>query len=540
MAYILPNNNNSKLTIDKSFYDTGIDTAKVRSALGLGTNQELKLGTTTPSSNVAGVSNTTPNTIVNKPVVSQSPLTAKTLASTNTGYTDNTKAPTINTNTSDIQTQAASIEAKIKDLQTQLDASVKSGEVVKGGTSETPTTPTEPSIWDKLLGKVDETKNEITQSNADMASQINNIYSQWGLTPENFNKLKDLSVQIGDVNKQIADLDTREQQALENVTNVPGQDLAYMSGEQKRISTAYSIQRSGLAAKASAMASTASALQGDWDTAYQMASQYVDNATAVQKNNVDTIKWGMEQYSDIIQAMSKEEQANLQATLDYETSLLKQQQDDNWKQMDYDLKKQGLNLDISKYNLDVAKTLGMTGGYTPGTVVTPGNEQATLKSIVSALPVGQQEGAYSTFQVFKNGKELLDLLDKGVNTGLVSGTIGKIGQAIGTTGTDYNRFAALSAEMSAAFIKAMTGVQMSDKERQYYLKALPSVTKPESVNKDNIKSLMEFLQNKYELQLGIKFSDFPNEIINVKSSSTGSTGSTGGTTSSGLTYTIIP
>jgi len=260
--------------------------------------------------------------------------------------TDITKAPVVQPDVSGIQTQAASIGASIQELQKELDA-------MKAKEKETPKEPTEPTdekpgMWDTLLGKVGETKEAITTSQQDLTQQISDAYSEWGLTPENFNKLKDLSVQIGDVNKQIAELDTREAQALEHATNIPGQDLAFMSGEKTRISRAYAIQRAGLAAKASAMASTASALQGNWDTAFGMAQTYVNNATIAQRQIVDDLKWGLENYSDIIQSMSNEEQKQINAQLDYQSDLLKAQQDDYWKQMNYDLKASGVELDWAR------------------------------------------------------------------------------------------------------------------------------------------------------------------------------------------------
>ncbi len=70
----------------------------------------------------------------------------------------------------------------------------------------------------------------------------------------------------------------------------------------------------------------------------------------------------------------------------------------------------------------------------------------------------------------------------------------------------------LSTQLAASFIKTISGVAVSEKEFKRLMKALPSVNKQESVNKSNLKMLVESIENKLETQLNIDFKMFPNEI----------------------------
>lgn len=165
-----------------------------------------------------------------------------------------------------------------------------------------------------------------------------------------------------------------------------------------------------------------------------------------------------------------------------------------------------------RFIVENAKKLGVGAGA--GVIVpqSPEEEQSVLRSLVSGLPVGQQDAMFGAISVFKNARDILALLDKGVKTGPVSGRLRSIGKALGTTGEDFNKFSAATTAFTANYIKALSGVQVSDKERQFLLGALPSETNQEQVNRDNISVLTDFLKNKLELQLGINVDNFPNEI----------------------------
>jgi uncharacterized protein YqgV (UPF0045/DUF77 family) len=446
---------------------------------------------------LANQNNQTQNTQPIQPTVSNNVTQVSSLPVTsplNPGYvkpmlpTDTTKSPVVQPNISDIQTQAASIQSQIENIQKELDAS-------KTTDNTTPADTTGVSKWDKLMGKFDETQNAILTSQQNLTNQTNAIYDKWGLTPENFNQLKDLSVQIGDVNKQIAALDTREAQALEQVDNTPGQDLAFMSGEKARISRAYAIQRSGLAAKASAMASTASALQGNWDTATKMAQNYVDSATMEQQQTVSDLKWGIENYSSIIQAMSVEEQSQLKAQVDYETTILKQQQDDHWKQMNYDLNvykaQQGIDTNTPLNQLRELQIQQLTQ-TTPGQLVNAATGQ----------PVKLTESQITDFQRYDQYiNDLIPLattlLDPNspekVGTGGVAGTYMKTVQNLPlvqrTLSDNQNKLLQVIATMNNQLIYMLSGKQINEQEYKRLKAQLPDVT---LTNKQNMIRMNEF------------------------------------------------
>ena len=156
--------------------------------------------------------------------------------------------------------------------------------------------------------------------------------------------------------------------------------------------------------------------------------------------------------------------------------------------------------------------LGGIGGYTPGNIVDPKNERSTLKSIVDELPVGQQDSAYAAIQSFKSADELVKLLNDGLQTGWASALGGKVGQVTGRSSSQFNEFLAGTTAFTAFYIKALSGVQVSDKERKFLMNAMPSVYKQENVNRDNVKMLLGRLKDKYETQLNINFEDFPTEL----------------------------
>ena len=271
------------------------------------------------------------------------PITPATITPT-TGV-DNAQAPVVNANVSDLNAQIEMVKAQIEQKTKEL-------ETAKTAEATQPTQPTQPtqdqSMWDKLLGKQQEIQQQAVQSQQDLLTQQNAIYEQWGITPENFQKIQDIISQITDYQKQMADLDTQEQNALANIEGRTGGTLNLMNAETARISRAYAIQKSGIAAQASILASQAQALQGNWDTAVKAAQLYVDNATKAQQQVVSDLKWGFENYTDIISAMSEQEQANIKLAMDAQQDELDRQQKDYWNQVDADMKQQGLELDWYK------------------------------------------------------------------------------------------------------------------------------------------------------------------------------------------------
>ena len=69
---------------------------------------------------------------------------------------------------------------------------------------------------------------------------------------------------------------------------------------------------------------------------------------------------------------------------------------------------------------------------------------------------------------------------------------------------------------AANYIKGISGVAVSEQEYQRLMKALPNINKQEDVIRDNLKEMLKTIKNKYELQLGINFEDFPDVIPQPK------------------------
>ena len=133
----------------------------------------------------------------------------------------------------------------------------------------------------------------------------------------------------------------------------------------------------------------------------------------------------------------------------------------------------------------------------------------------------EREGVLGTVGTFETGQELIDKLEE-VKTGLITGTVrGGLSvfgttiipgtRAIGKTTQEEDELNALMTVYTAQFIKAISGAQVSDKERQFLMKALPSETKTEQNNVAGIKSIEEFLSNRYSASLGVDMSPLKSQ-----------------------------
>lgn len=147
-------------------------------------------------------------------------------------------------------------------------------------------------------------------------------------------------------------------------------------------------------------------------------------------------------------------------------------------------------------------------------------EQAAA-TIARELPDAQsRDTALGALSTFRNAQTLIDLLDEGVGTGPVSGRLRSgLGiplpfteseiplvpgsRSLGISGQEENEFSAASTAFTANFIKAISGAQVSDREREFLMGALPSENNQEDVNRANIKMLTEFLKNDVENRVGI-------------------------------------
>jgi len=143
----------------------------------------------------------------------------------------------------------------------------------------------------------------------------------------------------------------------------------------------------------------------------------------------------------------------------------------------------------------------------------PFQERNVLREIVRDLPVGQQDGAFATIGTFSEAGRLLDLLNSGVDTGPVAGRKATVQSRTGKESAEleqFNDFKAAATGFTASYIKALSGVQVSDKERKFLEGLLPLPTKQPLENRRGIIQAMNRLRDKYQTQLGISFEDFPS------------------------------
>ena len=150
-----------------------------------------------------------------------------------------------------------------------------------------------------------------------------------------------------------------------------------------------------------------------------------------------------------------------------------------------------------------------------------------IRSAVNALPVGQQDSGFAAIQTFKNAKDIVDLLNKGVSTGPLSGmAVGGVKlfgkqiipgtQAMGWSSSEENQLVAATTAFTANFIKAISGATVTDKEREFLMNALPTINDQEQVIVDRLKTLMKTIKNKWELQLNLDFDQYPDEIPRIE------------------------
>ena len=150
-------------------------------------------------------------------------------------------------------------------------------------------------------------------------------------------------------------------------------------------------------------------------------------------------------------------------------------------------------------------------------------EQEKIKSsiksqvITKAQALGSQserEEVMESLGTLETGQEIIDAIEEGISTGPIAGTSRKGvsifglkavpgARTLGKTTPEEDRFAALVNIYTARFIKAISGAQVSDKEREFLMESLPSETKQEQENIEGIKAISEYLANRYSPTVGV-------------------------------------
>lgn len=298
---------------------------------------------------------------------------------------DNSIAPVVPLNTTNIKTQAATIQAQVAQIQAQLDAAKKagyadneeikydaSGNPIPKGTEPTtpdpkePSAPDEPSWVQKIIGLFKSSQEQIAAlpKTPSLDEATNSILSKFGYTPESFQQVSALTTELGAINKEIANLETQKNLALERIENRPGMSLEFMSGEQRRVAREYAIQEAGLGGKAAAINAQVSALTGAYDKAEEAARDYVALATAERRQAISDIQYSMNFYADVYSKMEESDRKRVNDLLDAQNAQLQLEERKAQNDINNMIRLQGL--DLQKQGLEIREQLAdlkiSTGG----------------------------------------------------------------------------------------------------------------------------------------------------------------------------------
>lgn len=419
-----------------------------------------------------------------------------------------------------------------------------------------PTTPTTPAPISPLISDIESTTARILGQEAEVTKRVGEAVSG----PER---------ELADINKQIKLLQAQELKATGEAEE-RGETLGFAAGETARV-------RRNFAIEALRLSALSEALQGNIALAEKQAKRSVDLEFAEEKKKLEAQRKNiLDNFDKFTPAEKKRAEAAL-ARIDKQDAFVEEQKkirEDNTKLAqdairggadnstaqkiaESNTREEGLNLaapflkpettfeqrldaqgNLVEFERDargrvISQRIISTKAPTtdiadilslmPAGTLTKEQQQQIIKERIQKLPAGQQDQAFQAIGVFKNGADIVKLLERGVRTGPISGRVregisifgipilpGK--RALGLANADELQFDAATTAFTANFIKAISGVQVSDREREFLMKALPSPTNQENVNRENIKILLQFLKNKYETQLGINFTDFPDEI----------------------------
>lgn len=146
-------------------------------------------------------------------------------------------------------------------------------------------------------------------------------------------------------------------------------------------------------------------------------------------------------------------------------------------------------------------------------------EQVKQAAVARAQELGsasEREGVVGAIAAMEDGQEIINLItgEDAVSTGIGSGLYRRGLSVFGVnvipgarrleaTTEKEDELATKMGLFTANFIKAISGAQVSDKEREELMKILPSEGKGEQENIENIKALSDALANKYSPMVNV-------------------------------------
>jgi hypothetical protein len=363
--------------------------------------------------------------------------------------------------------------------------------------------PTEQSNWDKLMGIFNQGKEKISNLPAlpTVEEATNKYLAGLGITPEAMKQVGDLNNQLTVANKQIQDLENQKNVEIGNLSNNPeltGSDITSLTN---KINRTYAIKEANSVASSSLLTTQINMLTGNYEKANAAAQNYVQAATAAQRQTVQDIEYTMDFYKDVYSAMDASDQKQLQMALSAAQTQLKFQETQSQNDINNQLKQQGL---------DIQKMLAENKLATTGE-----NATSPGQIIVSATgaPVKLTDVQSTTFQrydqyindLLPTAKQLLD-----PNSPTKVGTGGAIGTIIQrlqnvpiaqrTLTEGQNQLQSVIATMNNQLIYMLSGKQINEQEYERLKKQLPDLTLTNEQNMTRINlfdKLMNQARNTY-------------------------------------------
>jgi len=215
-------------------------------------------------------------------------------------------SPSIGNNMGSVNATIAGILNQANAIQTQINEMSNAAKEQQAQASKQTESTGKAGVWDKIQGLIGQRQE--TQANQKSTEDIvNESMAKFGLTPETYQAMQGMIGQLSAFSAQMADLETKKQNAMDIIGN-KSVDERYITQEQAVVAKRYDSQIASVSAQAGTVAYTLQLQQGLVKDAKETANMVIDAMTYDQKQKVADMDWAISTYSDLYDAMGKEEQ----------------------------------------------------------------------------------------------------------------------------------------------------------------------------------------------------------------------------------------
>lgn len=215
-------------------------------------------------------------------------------------------SPSIGNNMGSVNATIAGILNQANAIQTQINEMSNAAKEQQIQASKQTESTGKSGVWDKIQGLIGQRQE--TQANQKSTEDIvNESMAKFGLTPETYQAMQGMIGQLSAFSAQMADLETKKQNAMDIIGN-KSVDERYITQEQAVVAKRYDSQIASVSAQAGTVAYTLQLQQGLVKDAKETANMVIDAMTYDQKQKVADMDWAISTYSDLYDAMGKEEQ----------------------------------------------------------------------------------------------------------------------------------------------------------------------------------------------------------------------------------------